>query len=582
MVDFSNFQFLTPGWLLLLPLVGWLLWLLRRYYSRQSMWRQLCDPLLLDYMLGGYGTSKELRWRSIALAFLLCAGIVAMAGPSWREHSNPLLESAAARVLVLDLSRAMLVKDIKPDRMTQALKRARQIVSADFAGETGLVVFAGSSFVVSPLSRDANTLLAFLDALVPQTMPQDGGRLDLAIDSARQLLTASIAKRGQILVITSGRIDIQKTIEAVTAASLQGNRLSLLAIGSREGGPLHNDVGGLLRDEDGRVKLAKTDFKALQQITQIGKGVFLQVSPSIVDQGILGLEGDGSSVLDSLESLDDSLKTPTNEGIWLVWMMLPIAILMFRKNVLWIVLVAIVYPGDSPLYAMDLNSLWQHHEQRAFDAYQQGDFERAAELSGNPLMRGAAYYRSNNFSSAVEAFAQQNSAQALYNQGNALVRMKQFEKAITAYQRAIALLPSLGNARFNLKLLETYLAQQDGNAVGDEDGDDSGDTDAEELESADARSRAGNSGERTENPADSEQPGPGVGNALQSAEIELLEEFNANDAELEQLVIQEFAGQTLPEAELIDRWIDSLPQASSDLFKRKFQRDYNRQRDQSR
>jgi len=574
----ASFRFLDPLWLLMLPVVWWLVWTLRHYYLRQSMWRRICDPALLAYMVHDQPGSREPRWQLLLLVLVLSLGIVALSGPSWREQSSPLLESASARVLVLDLSQSMLVEDVKPDRMTQALAQARQILSTEFTGETGLVVYAGAAFVVSPLSRDAGTLLAFLDALSPQTMPVAGARLDQAITSAQELLTASIAGRGQIVVISAGGGDIELAVQAAADASELGNRVSLLAVGSEAGGPIRDGNGRLSRDENGKVVLAKTDFAVLERIAQIGNGLFVRYTPS-VDSGSLLFDVESNLALDSI---DETLKTPANDGIWIVWLLLPFALLLFRKNAFWVVLLAITFPSDHQLYAMDFQTLWKHQNQQAYEAFQQGDYQRAITLTDDPLLKGAAYYRLNNFTEAATEFELPDTAEAWFNRGNALARSELFAEALAAYRRALEHKSDLEHAEHNLHLIEAYLSerQQAGNRVVDSQEDSN--SDAEELESADARTRAGSSGERSENPGDSQQPGLGSGNSVESGDIDLDEEYDGNDPELEKLVLQEFSGKTLPEAALIDRWIESLPQASSGLFERKFLRDYNRQRSQAR
>ncbi len=580
-----SFRFLDPAWLLLLPVAWYLVWMLRRFYLRQSMWQKFCDPNLLAYMIRDQPDSQAPRWHLLLLVLVLSLGIVALAGPSCREQSNPLLESASARVLVLDLSQSMLVEDVKPNRFTQALAQARQILSTEFAGETGLVVYAGAAFVVSPLSRDAGTLLAFLDALSPETMPVVGARLDQAITSAQELLTASIARRGQILVISAGSGDMELAVQAAGDASELGNRVSVIAIGSKAGGPIRDSEGGLSRDAKGKVILAKTDFVALERIAQTGNGLFVQYLDALDTNSLLSFDLDPDLVsqpLASLASLEESLKTPANDGIWFVWLLLPFALLFFRKNAFWIVLLAVSFPSDRQLYAMDFQSLWKHQNKQAFEAYQQGDYQRAITLTDDPMIRGAAYYRLNEFNEAATEFELPDTAEAWFNRGNALARSELFTEALAAYKRALEYKSNLEHAEHNLRLIEAFLSerQQAGNSVGDSEEDSN--TDAEELESADARSRAGSSGERSENPADSQQPGLGSGSSVQPGDIDLDEEYQGNDPELERLMLQEFSGEALPEAALIDRWIESLPQASSDLFQRKFLRDYNRKRNQAR
>src|SRR5690606_30069429 len=65
----------------------------------------------------------ESRRGVVALcALLLGVGIavLALAGPSWRQGEQPLLQGEAPLVVALDLSSAMLASDLPPSRLLQA------------------------------------------------------------------------------------------------------------------------------------------------------------------------------------------------------------------------------------------------------------------------------------------------------------------------------------------------------------------------------------------------------------------------------------------------------------------------------
>ena len=138
------------------------------------------------------------------LVLVLSIGIVAAAAPSWSRLSHPVMEASSARVIAFDLSRSMLVEDVSPNRYVHALAAASEIIDADFDGETGLVVFARSAFVLSPLSSDAGSLQALLEAVNPDAMPMDGNNLASAINTSSDLLRASFEGKGRILLISAG------------------------------------------------------------------------------------------------------------------------------------------------------------------------------------------------------------------------------------------------------------------------------------------------------------------------------------------------------------------------------------------
>jgi Ca-activated chloride channel family protein len=581
MIELANFQFLNPLWLVLLPLLWWLVWTYSRYPRRQSMWRRICDRALLDRMLvdaPGSNRNDRLAW---ILAIILTIGTLSAAGPSWRKQSYPMLESTSARVLALDLSRSMLTEDVRPQRLAHAVAAAKEIISADFDGETGLVVFAGAAFVVSPLSTDSATLLAFIDALDPGTMPEDGTRIDLAIRSARDLLAASVAGRGQIIIVTAGASDNDAALAAALTAANEGHRIHVLAIGTSAGGPALDAEGSLLRDTQGKVVLSKTNFALLDRVARAGKGGLVTMTGSSGVSDLLMSRLSANQLIESDRADDSSDRAAANDGAWLVLLMLPLALLLFRKNLIWMILLGILVPGDDELYAKEWNFFWNHPEQLAFEAYQQGDFKTSYELSTNPLLQGSAYYQSGQYQQALEMYSKDESAQSIYNLGNTLVQQHQFAEAVLAYQKALELNPQLDPARYNKRLIELYLEQQyetvNGQSGETDAGESSGDADL-----PDAEARIGVAGQELTNPADDQQSGPGLGASMQAGQVDPFERFDGLEQEMERFALQALDAGQLPDAEQAERWINALPETSTDLFRRKFLRDFQRQKRQPR
>lgn len=581
MIGLGTFQFLTPSWLLLLPPMWLLLWRLARARLQQSMWSQVCDTHLLQKMQPDNAASNGLRWLIWPLAIILTLAVLAAAGPSWRQQTHPLTESASARIIALDLSSAMRVQDVKPSRFAQALAAAREMIQSDFDGETGLLVFSGAAFVVSPLSRDASTLSAFVDALEPGILPLDGARVDLAIARAQDLLLASISGKGQIIVITSGIDRYADALQAAASARQLGHRVSIMAIGTVAGGPLIDEDGTLAKDGQGNFVLAKTDFSALQDIAAAGDGFMVSLDQATDYSELLGSRIRANNLVEASHESANENREAANDGIWLVWMILPIALLLFRKNLLWIILLAVMLPLDENAYAADQDTIWQHRERRAFEAYRQGNFGRSAELSRNALLKGSSHYRNGGYRQAIEYFSLDDSASAHYNRGNSLARLKRMSEAIAAYGEALARAPELTAARYNKRLLELFLARQqeiDGNQSADAD-DNEGDAVLPEQAAGD--NRPGVIGQEFTNPADEQRQQPGLGASQQSGMLDPFEQFDGLEQQLERLALGEGIDRAQAEI-LMDNWIKNLPAASSDLFRRKFSRDYQRQRQQQR
>ncbi|MCP4979605.1 MAG: VWA domain-containing protein [Gammaproteobacteria bacterium] len=582
MTEFTPFQFLYPGWLLLLPPVWWLLHIYSRQTHRLSMWRKICDPQLLDNMIikpPDWNGNQLILW---ILFIVLTLAILAAAGPSWRKQAYPMMESSRARVVALDLSNSMLVEDVRPNRHEHAKAAAKELISTDFDGETGLVVFAGAAFVVSPLSRDANTLSVFLDALDPSTMPEDGVRIDLAIDAAQDLLEAAFTGTGQILVVTAGATDNTTAVQAAISAADKGHQVSILAIGSAQGGPQPDSEGRLIRDQNGKFIRSQTNFDLLQRIASLGKGSMVAMKEYTGYGELLLSKLGASQLIESEQNSDSSERAAANDGAWLVWLLLPFALILFRRNLIWMILIGVLIPGEGEFYAKERGSLWEHRERTAYEAYQQGDYQTSYELSRNLQLRASAYYRSGLFNQALELFGEQESASSAYNRGNALAQMSRFPESILAFKKALELNPGLEQAKYNKRLVELYLEQKSESGEQGSEYSDNSDPSADNQNQSNTETRIGIAGEESTNPADNLQLGPGLGVSMQSGQADPFERFDGQEQEMERFVLRAQGDQQALDPLFIEQWINTLPETSTDLFRRKFLRDLKRRKSRQR
>ena len=366
-------------------------------HSAQSSWQSWCEVQLLA-KLKSSGTGTGARFRvAWLLAFLLTLGVCAAAGPAWREQEVPAIENVSARVLVLEMSRSTLVEDLRPNRLAHLLGGARALLDDRFDGETGLVVYAGAAFVVSPLTSDDATLRAFLDVLYPDTMPVDGARVDLAIAAAQSLLDASLAGRGQIVVFTDGIADVDAAAAAVVAATGRGHRVSWLGAGSSAGAPLKDRAGSLVRDDRGRFRIETTDFEQLQRLARLGRGVHLRLEQGASMDSLMRYSPDADPLFDSEVAPGSPGGRLANEGYWLVWLMLPFALLLFRRNLLPVLVLGCGLSLQDDARAAASNAWLQHTEQQAHAAFQRGDFAAAFEqcdLLMGPTTPTTAFARS--------------------------------------------------------------------------------------------------------------------------------------------------------------------------------------------
>ena len=224
--------FANPGYLflllLLLPIVGWYIWKLRK--TQASV--QLSSTASL------HAQAKSVRVWMIHVPFVLRVAAVvllslALARPQlsnrWQSESTEGIDI----MMALDISGTMLGEDLKPNRLEAAKAVATEFVLSRPNDQIGLVVFAGESFTQCPLTVDHAVLVNLFNS-VKFGMIEDGTAIGLGLANAVNRMKDSQTKSKVVILLTDGsnnRGDIDPQTAAEIAQTF-GIRVYAIGVGS--------------------------------------------------------------------------------------------------------------------------------------------------------------------------------------------------------------------------------------------------------------------------------------------------------------------------------------------------------------
>ncbi|WP_252176260.1 VWA domain-containing protein [Endozoicomonas sp. 4G] len=450
----SQFHFLRPLWLLAFIPCLLLLSAFWRQQQRTGDWQRVIAPELLQHLLQGR-SEKQSRLP----VYLLLAGwtlaVLALAGPTWQKIPTPVNKSLQPLVVVVDMSYKMYAEDVKPNRLSRVRYKLLDLFKMRSDGLSALVAYAGSAHTVAPLTDDNNTLANLVPAMSPQIMPEQGDNPLKGIEQAIQLLKQGAGEAGDILLITDQIPDSQVS-EIRSLLQKSGNTLSILGIGSDKGAPIGLPGGGFLKDQQGTIIVPKKEPQQLRQLAQSTSGVYADMT---LDDSDLKAVLPKTAIDDHSVKVERQFDQWQDAGFWLVLLLLPLALAGFRKGWLTVFLVAAVLPSP-PAQAVEWNDLWQNSNQQAMEALNNKKPEQAVEKFTRPDWKAEALYQAGKYEEAATEFAQSNTADGFYNQGNALAKAGKLDQAQAAYDKALKLNPDMKDAIANKKLIEELKKQQ--------------------------------------------------------------------------------------------------------------------------
>jgi len=458
----TDFHFIRPLWLIALAALVVAIILLKKYRLAQSGWQQLLPKHLSKVLIDNNQSVQKL---SLTLPFIIgLLSIIALAGPSWQKLPQPVYQLARGSVLIMDMSYSMYSTDISPNRLTRARFKAIDLLDNLNEGEIGLIAYAGDAFTISPLTDDINNIKLLLPSLSPDLMPELGSNPFAALTMANEMLTNSGHVKGDIYWFTDG-ID-NEDIQDITEWSREyPHRLNILGIGTKMGAPIKLTSGELMKDNNGAIIIPQLTEGYLQGVASRGRGNYTRINNNTDDIDALL-----KNTLDLNSSSDDKSQQETTNtgdqwqeaGPYLLLLILPLVLVYFRRGRLLALLpLCILFTPIDQAHADIWQDLWKTSDQQAQKKYNKESYAEAAEQFKEPLWQGSAHYKAGNYQEALASFKKENSAQALYNQGNALAQLQQIDEAIKAYEEALAKNPELTDARENKELLEQMKKQQE-------------------------------------------------------------------------------------------------------------------------
>jgi Ca-activated chloride channel family protein len=382
--------------------------------------------------------------------------MLALAGPTWSRVSEPLFADRAAQVVAISMSQHMTVRDVAPSRLERARYKAQDLFEANRDGLNGLVAYAGEAFMVAPLTSDARSLRDLLAALAPDVMPVDGNNAAQAIARGVDMI-AKAKTGGGSLVLIADQVD-GAALAAARRARAAGVTVSVLGVGTVQGGAMPQADGGFVRDTQGGMDLAQRDDAQLGALAAAGGGRYTVMTEDDADIRALGTELKSGRTLLAANVSDDTWQ---DRGPWLLWLLLPIAAMLFRRG--WVMVVPLLclplLPGKANAGTWD--DLWRRADQQAAQALSKGDAARAMQMANGPVWRGTAAYRAGKYDDAAAAWKSAPGADAQYNMGNALARAGKYHEALDAYDRALKLDPALADAKANRDAVDAWMRKQE-------------------------------------------------------------------------------------------------------------------------
>lgn len=220
--------------------------------------------------------------QSLGLLFI----IVALARPQAGESQQQIKSEGVEMLILADVSDSMLSEDVRPSRLAQMKIELSRLLELMPGNKIGIIAFAGSSALLSPLTSDPNALRMYIDSLDTDSVSTQGTHFETALNYAKEAFEKGgvtqdeNARTTRVILIASDGEDQEKgALKAAENLAKDGIRIFTMAYGTEKGGaiPVHDNFGnlnGYKKDSSGQTILSQVHGEFLKSLADAGSGKF--------------------------------------------------------------------------------------------------------------------------------------------------------------------------------------------------------------------------------------------------------------------------------------------------------------------
>ena len=122
-----------------------------------------------EFLTGSVSSAKR-RWHVFLQCLALACFSVAMARPLLGSRQQEIKQTGIEMIIAVDVSNSMMAEDDKPSRLDHAKHEIESLLDLTNGDRVGLIAFAGSAVLVSPMTSDHSAIKIYLSALSPNSV----------------------------------------------------------------------------------------------------------------------------------------------------------------------------------------------------------------------------------------------------------------------------------------------------------------------------------------------------------------------------------------------------------------------------
>lgn len=410
--------------------------------TNKSKFEQLFDKNIISKLsIKNKYLTKTTRNTLLFIALILM--IIALARPVINPKEQNITQEVTPLVIAIDVSKSMLAQDIYPSRLEMAKNKIKTLISEHSNMAVGIVIFAKSSFILSPLSYDFTSLKFIINNFDYKVNIDDGSNILDALEASNKLLKDYPNKN--ILLLTDGgnKKSYEKEIEYAKNHNIA---IYTLGLATSNPTPIPNN-NGFLTNKNGEIVTVSLN-KAIKDLSLKTKGGYINFTLNASDI---------NSIIDDINKKSEKTKLKSRKyKVYTELFYYPLALAIFIlliafssmpkiKKLSFLILSCIIFENKSYASILDFKNI-----EEATNAYKNKNYKKSSNEFkefikkpegkydfANSLYKEGKYKSALKMYSDIETNNDNLEFKKLHNMGNSYVKLNDLENAKKMYERAL-------------------------------------------------------------------------------------------------------------------------------------------------
>lgn len=386
--------------------------------------------------------------RNITLFLALIFMIIALARPVTNEKNLESQEKLKAIVIALDVSKSMKAIDIYPNRLEFAKRKLLEIIDYSKQNAIGIILFAKSSFILSPISQDYQSLKILVENLDTGMNFDNGTNIFSVLESSNKLFENYSNKN--LIILTDGG-DSENFSKELEFAKENNINIYTIALATKNGAAIKLENNNYLTDTKGDIVNVKLNDK-IKDLSLNSNGGYIDFTFDNSDIKQIIDDINSKSKSDIFDSKKHKIYTelfyyPLAIGIFLLLVAFS-SIPKLKKSInSFIILFSLFSYEKVQASILDFQTIKEAKESYKNENYEEASKKFQSLKSGEQRDYDLAnsYYKNKDYKKAIELYKNISTDnldlnfQRLHNLANSYAMNNQYNEAINSYEEALKL-----------------------------------------------------------------------------------------------------------------------------------------------